>query len=46
MEAQRELRRKDKLEKELKDAKSLVESKTLELKTFLSYLIEFMLLYN
>ena len=32
MEAQRELRRKDRLERELKDAKSLIEQKAIELK--------------
>ena len=32
MEAQRELRRKDRLERELKDAKSQIEQKTIELK--------------
>jgi hypothetical protein len=32
MEAQRELRRKDRIERDLKDAKALVEQKLLELK--------------
>jgi hypothetical protein len=33
MEAQRELRRKDRIERDLKEAKTLVEQKALELKT-------------